>query len=353
MKNKIIFALLTAIAAVAGLKLSSLSNGFLGRNDDGETVVKRSDIRTDALYIAQNEEELFDMFSLAFDAENAFPLAGSELDKLCQLSVSEVAELAVIDLCSCREEYAFGTPAKKSVAESLLTNGSDKIALKKYPYYNPAGELRYLDLVADWEEFHVQYVRFYADEEDVKLSAAEMEQAISRASDDLIRFSDSVKKYDYGFEWLTGGAYSINDMYSENPEDFVVDSYGLERDELIAEIKRCFGECREFVRKNCDAPGGPAEFARDLSSCSFARLKLYLEDGDVSYDEFGGASIYAELIRFCADEASIAGSASYSAYGGEIYQTLNYEDAIDVITIFNARECVPAGFFISDSTSSW
>ncbi|NLT08183.1 MAG: hypothetical protein GXY08_01595 [Ruminococcus sp.] len=370
MRHTILFTAIILIAIAVGLKLTSVTSSILSKNDNSNTIVERDDIKSDAVYITPTDYSNFDPFSIV-EKDDAVPLTYRD-DTHGKLLSSDIVE-ALFKFYSSYSHYTeFSRSADNDLQECMYIDNNGKIYVQKYAYYNNYGDLRYFDLITNYD-FQIIFINFYDDTE-LKSDSSEIEEAVTNMESYLASLSDNISNFDV-YSWISGldipfSAYSEDiDIEAEYGTPLTIELYDDDYDDRIEAknaLEKELDSLKDLIYSNADykIPDPYSQFFRHLSLpllINYAYPNPYYspESDDefelsLAYSYFLGAS---SAIFYLSDLNSYYSSSlqqsKFFVKDGRIYQAIR-KDNLDVLTIiYNPVNRLPEGFLYDSENSIW
>lgn len=347
MKYKIIFTLLLTLIIAVGIKGIDIAGYFFSDNSLEETVISRDSVKSSAVYIASPDEISFNPMEIIETGDDPDNYIEPQYPSIT--SGKHVCAAILEALSSYSRQTQYASAVNYGIYSSLKYSRNDYFYLDKYEYFNPDGELRYLDCIITPTDYRIVYINFYSDKE-YDLNA-----------DDI---SKGLKK----FQENSGDFYLDADL-SDNKYAKIIESLFFSG-ETVESLPNAYKEAFEFF----DSVSGygnirnPVEYfwfrSFVINTVPFFDKSFYdpdvYEEYDFDQDMYAtpayGTGYIIEIIDCLSatqDESEFTDTfttnAEYVAYNGRIYQTFKldgiYYYTDTVIVIYNIEEEIIEGFY--------
>lgn len=358
-KQRIIFALLLAVITVIGVTGTDIANIFFDSSGLEDTVIERSSVKNSAVYIASPNEISFNPMEIINDSDTDYDSSNWTNQAAFDNSKQVCADM--VKALSSYDEKAKYSASDEDMASAIKFSDNKYFYLSKFGYYNPAGELRYVDFIITAFNYSIVYINFYSDTEyDLK-------------SDEI---NNSLKSFQKNSESFFGSA-DINKMVEDfsGLQNVVSESeYGMDTGCEISELNLAYEYMYDYFMNSdlCDT-SNPVKYFWQYSMALYfvdfyddAYNTLYFDGSDYietetsEYDNeryitsaYSTVYIYElfdNSVNFSSQQDWLTDSTEYIAYNGRIYQTTkfdnnNYDLTTSLVIIYNIEEDIVEGFY--------
>ncbi len=369
MRNTIIFTTILIIAIAAGLKLTSVTNRILSKNDDRSTIIDRDDIKSDAVYITPSDNSNFDPFSI-IETDTAVPLNYNNSNS-GKLFSSDIVETIFRHSSRYSHYTEFARPADKDFQACLYIDSNGMIYVQKYAYYNNYGDLRYVDLIIEDGFFQIIYINFYDDNE-LKSNSSEIEEAVTNMESYLSSFYDNLANYEPN-AWISGieipiqeygEGINIDEKYGIPLRSSMSDEKFTDRTEAKNALDEEFINITDQIYSDEDytIPNPYSQFIRHLSIPSLIDYlypyTYYTDEGEAVYtDQYVYMSGISNIVYdICYQDTYRNNSIKPSKYfvkNGRIYQVIRENNSDLFIIIYNPVTQLPEGYLYNYADEIW
>ena len=215
-------------------------------------------------------------------------------------------------------------PGESQKLISGLDAKNGYIYTEKFRYTNILDETRYLDCILT-SDFRIVYLRFYSDENDIKLSEEETTNALKEFD-----------SYSNSFYYSAG----ISESYINNT--LIDNGTYVDRTCDISCAETVFDNCCEFFLLSYKTIMGYVDTSDPV--VSFWVPNAFLSAIELNKNE---EYIYVTSVRHIFDQIMYTSGISepeYTTYQGSIYQSIFF-DQCELITIYNVRDKYIEGFY--------
>lgn len=215
-------------------------------------------------------------------------------------------------------------PGESQKLISALDAKNGYIYTEKFQYTNILDETRYLDCILT-SDFRIVYLRFYSDENDIKLSEEETTNALKEFD-----------SYSNSFYYSAG----ISESYINNT--LIDNGTYVDRTFDISCAETVFDNCCEFFLLSYKTIMEYVDTSDPV--VSFWVPNAFLSAIELNKNE---EYIYVTSVRHIFDQIMYTSGISepeYTTYQGSIYQSIFF-DQCELITIYNVRDKYIEGFY--------
>lgn len=324
MKGKIAFVLILAVIIAAGIKGVDIAGYFFNDLSLEETIIDRSTVKSNAVYIASPNEISFNPMELV-----ANKVEGNQVQR--DISSEEICELLIQSMSSYYEKAEYSSPLTLDMYYSFKFSGDKYIYLDKFKYLNPENELRYIDCIIDLNDYSIIYINFYSDAK-YDLKSDEIDSGIIKLREYSSIFMNNLSSLETTFEVI----YHADAEYNAPLPIYTID-------ELRDQYKARFA----LFDKNYESTNYKSSIEYFWTR-SLIPSQVFFYNHVINYSESYETTVYS-TIKLIEELYYCTYKNEYVAYNGRIYQTINLDGNSNftdtIIVIYNISEDVIEGFY--------